>query len=237
MISIVVPVYNERDNLMPLAARLFPVVSSLGRSYEVIFVDDGSKDGSGDILRGIRSEHAHVRVLHLDRNHGLTAAFDAGFNAARGNTLVTMDADLQNDPEDIPLLLRELHNGRYDAVIGWRKVRNDRFLKRISSRIANRVRNFFLRETVPDSACSLKAFKRECIAGLKLYDGMHRFFPALLEMEGYKVGQVVVRHHPRLHGKPKYNIRNRMVRAFVDLLAVVWMQKRGLDYKVREDDT
>jgi glycosyltransferase involved in cell wall biosynthesis len=236
-LSVIIPVYNERDNLMPLAERLFPVVSSLGYPYEVIFVDDGSTDGSSEILRTVKSQHLHVRVLHLDRNHGLTAAFDAGFKAASGEILVTMDSDLQNDPEDIPLLLNKLDEGECDSVIGWRKRRNDRFLRRISSKIANSVRNLFLHESVPDSACSLKAFKRECIVGLKLYSGMHRFFPRLLEMEGYKVGQVVVQHHPRLHGKSKYNIRNRILRAFIDLLAVAWMQKRRLTYKVREDET
>ena len=236
-VSVVIPVYNERDNLMLLAERLFPAVSSLGCPHEVIFVNDGSTDGSGEILRTIKSEHPHVRVLHLDKNHGLTAAFDAGFKAARGQIVVTMDSDLQNDPEDIPALLSELRNGEYDVIIGWRKERKDKFLKRISSRIANSVRNVFAHESVPDSACSLKAFKRECIADMKLYNGMHRFFHALVTMEGYRVGQVVVRHHPRLHGKSKYNIRNRMVRAFVDLLAVVWMQKRALKYKVKEDDT
>jgi len=235
-LSVIIPVYNERDNLLPLAERLFPVVSSLGCTYEIIFVDDGSTDGSSEKLLAIKSEHLHVRVLHLDRNHGLSAAFDAGFKAATGEILVTMDSGLQNDPADIPLLLSELDQGQYDAIIGWRKHRKDRFLKRISSRIANSVRNLFLRESVPDSACSLKAFKRECLVNLKLYSGMHRFFPRLLEMEGCTVGQVVVRHHPRLHGKSKYNIRNRILRAFIDLLAVVWMQKRALNYKVREDD-
>jgi glycosyltransferase involved in cell wall biosynthesis len=213
------------------------VVSSLGCIYEVIFVNDGSTDGSCEVLHTIRSQHPRVRVLHLDRNHGLTAAFDAGFKAARGEIVVTMDSDLQNDPQDIPLLLNKLDEGKYDAVIGWRKHRKDRFLRRISSIIANGVRNLFLRESVPDSACSLKAFRRECVANLKLYSGMHRFFPRLLEMEGYTVGQVVVRHHPRLYGKSKYNIRNRILRAFIDLLAVVWMQKRRLTYKVREDET
>lgn len=236
-VSVVIPVYNERDNLMTLAERLFPVVSSLGCPHEVIFVNDGSTDGSGEILRTIKSEHPHVRVLHLDKNHGLTAAFDAGFKAASGRIVVTMDSDLQNDPGDIPALLGELRNGQYDVVIGWRKDRKDRFLKRLSSKVANFVRNAFAHESVPDSACSLKAFKRECIADMKLYNGMHRFFHALVTMEGYRVGQVVVRHHPRLHGKSKYNIRNRMVRAFIDLLAVVWMQKRALKYKVKEDDT
>lgn len=236
MISVVLPVYNEIDNLMPLMERLSPVVSSLGCPYEIIFVDDGSTDGSSEILRKIKSAHPHIRVLHLDRNHGLTAAFDAGLKAAKGDILITMDSDLQNDPEDIPRLLKELDEGEYDAVIGWRKCRKDKFLKRMSSRIANCVRNLFLHDGVPDSACSLKVFKRECLAGLKLYSGMHRFLPKLLDMEGYRVGQVIVRHHPRLHGKSKYNIHNRILRAFVDLLAVVWMQKRALKYKVREDD-
>jgi dolichol-phosphate mannosyltransferase len=235
-LSVIIPVYNERFNLLPLAERLFPVVSSLGWPYEVIFVDDGSTDGSGEVLQTIRSQHLRVRVLHLDRNHGLTAAFDAGFKAARGEILVTMDSDLQNDPQDIPLLLDKLDEGKCDAVIGWRKHRKDRLLKRISSIIANGVRNLFLHESVPDSACSLKAFRRDCVANLKLYGGMHRFFPRLLEMEGYTVGQVVVRHHPRLYGKSKYNIRNRILTAFIDLLAVVWMQKRRLKYKVKEDE-
>jgi glycosyltransferase involved in cell wall biosynthesis len=235
-LSVVLPVYNEEENLIPLADKLFPVMSSVGRSYEVIFVNAGSTDRSADLLGKIKSEHPHVRLLHLDRNHGLTTAFDAGIKAARGEYVVTLDSDLQNDPEDIPLLLKTMYEGKYDAVIGWRKNRHDRLVKRISSRIANFVRNRFAHETVPDSACSLKLFRRECLSKIKLYNGLHRFFPVLLAMEGYTVGQVVVKHHPRLHGKSKYGVWNRVFRAFVDLLAVVWMQKRALRYKVTEDD-
>ena len=156
------------------------------------------------------------------------------FKSARGKVIVTMDADLQNSPEDIPLLLEKIKE--YDVVCGWRHKRNDPWIKRISSRIANSVRNKLSEETITDTGCSLKAFRRECFENVKLYKGMHRFFPTLMKMEGFKVTEVKVRHYPRIHGYSKYNIRNRLMSSFLDLLAIRWMKKRHISYEIVEED-
>jgi len=229
---VVVPVFNERDNLPPLLAEIEPVMDATGRRYEVIFVDDGSTDGSAEALASLRTGRSTVRVLTFERNAGQTAAMAAGFEAARGEIVVTLDADLQNDPRDIPLLLARI--GEYDAVVGWRRDRADNWVRRVSSRIANGVRNALSDDDIIDTGCSLKAYRREALSRIKLYNGMHRFLPTLLRMEGYAVCQVEVHHRPRLSGDSKYNIRNRVFRSFVDLLAVRWMKRRMLRYEVSE---
>jgi glycosyltransferase involved in cell wall biosynthesis len=232
-VSVVIPVFNEEQNLRPLTAELVNVLESLQRSWEIIFVNDGSIDRSNIVLGELGTEFPRVRVITFKRNCGQTAAFDAGFKAARGEIIVTMDADLQNDPLDIPRLLEKI--GEYDAVCGWRYRRNDPFIKLVSSRIANYVRNKLSNEEIVDVGCSLKAFKAAYIKKLKLYSGMHRFFPTLIKMEGGRVAEVKVNHRPRRHGFSKYNIRNRMMRSFIDLLAVRWMKKRKLNYEIGED--
>ena len=160
--------------------------------------------------------------------------FAAGFNKARGNIIVTMDADLQNSPSDIPLLLTAIKD--YDVVCGWRHKRNDPWIKKISSKVANSVRNSLSEESIADTGCSLKAFRRECFKGIKLYNGMHRFFPTLMKMEGFSVTQVKVGHYPRIHGHSKYNISNRLFASFKDLLAIRWMKKRQINYDIIEED-
>ncbi|HET6371746.1 MAG TPA: glycosyltransferase family 2 protein [Candidatus Polarisedimenticolia bacterium] len=232
-ISVVVPLYNERDNVSPLACELIPVLETLGRSFEVVFVNDGSTDGSEEPLRALRQADRRVRILTLERNSGQTAALSAGFAAARGETVLTLDADLQNDARDIPRLLGMLEG--CDAVVGWRGSRRDSWLRRISSRIANAVRNALSDDDIIDTGCSLKAYRREALARIKLYTGMHRFIPTLLRMEGYVVRQVEVGHRPRHAGESKYNIRNRILRSFVDLLAVRWMKRRMLRYNAKEE--
>lgn len=235
LISVVIPVFNEEENLRPLAAELTHVLESLNKSWEIIFVNDGSTDGSNLVLDEFRRSDYHIKLVTFKRNSGQTAAFDAGFEMARGKIIVTMDADLQNDPVDIPRLLEKI--GEYDAACGWRYRRNDPFIKLISSRIANYVRNKLSDEAIKDVGCSLKAFKAEYVNKLKLYTGMHRFFPTLIKMEGGRVIEVKVNHRPRKHGLSKYNIRNRMMRSFIDLLAVRWMKKRKLNYEIEEDTT
>jgi len=232
-VSLVIPVFNEEENLSPLTAELVNVLESLQRSWEIIFVNDGSTDRSNIVLGELGTEFPRVRVITFKRNCGQTAAFDAGFKAAKGEIIVTMDADLQNDPKDIPHLLEKI--GEYDAVCGWRYRRNDPFIKLVSSRIANYVRNKLSNEEIVDVGCSLKAFKAACVKKLKLYSGMHRFFPTLIKMEGGRVIEVKVNHRPRRYGSSKYNIRNRMMRSFIDLLAVRWMKKRKLNYEIGED--
>jgi len=231
-ISIVIPVYNEEANLKPLSAELREVLDGLGRPYEIIFVDDGSVDHSFAILKEAASHDPQIRVIRFTKNTGQTAAFDAGFRAARGDIVVTMDADLQNDPHDIPRLLEKIEE--FDVVCGWRYKRRDPWIKIVSSKIANFVRNILSQEEIVDTGCSLKAFRKECLQNIKLFNGMHRFLPTLTKMEGFTVTQVKVNHRPRRFGTTKYNIRNRMVRAFADLLAVRWMKKRHLDYEIEE---
>jgi dolichol-phosphate mannosyltransferase len=231
-ISIVVPVYNEEDNLEPLTLELIEVLAGINRPYEIIFVDDGSTDESPQKLDALRHRYQGIKVIRFKKNSGQTAAFDAGFRAALGDVVITMDADLQNDPHDIPAMLPFI--GQYDLVCGWRHERNDSFVRRISSRIANGIRNKLSGEDIRDVGCSLKIFRREYAQRLKLFTGMHRFFPTLVKFEGGRVAEVKVNHRPRKFGTPKYGISNRIVRSFLDLLAVCWMKKRYLGYTIEE---
>lgn len=231
-ISAVIPVFNEEDNLLPLVEELAAVLQALNRPYEIIFIDDGSSDASPERLNDIRQRYQGIRIITFKRNCGQTSAFDAGFKAARGDIVITMDADLQNDPGDIPQMIACI--GEYDLVCGWRHKRNDTTVRKISSRIANAVRNSLSGEEIQDVGCSLKAFRREYAQKLKLFTGMHRFFPTLVKMDGGRVTEVKVNHRPRKHGTAKYNIRNRVLRSFLDLLAVCWMKKRYLSYEIKE---
>ncbi|OGP53726.1 MAG: glycosyl transferase [Deltaproteobacteria bacterium RBG_13_52_11] len=231
-ISIVIPVYNEEDNLKPLVTELREALHGVNKSYEIIFVDDGSWDRSFAILKEAASQDPQIRVIRFRKNTGQTAAFDAGFRASQGDIVVTMDADLQNDPHDIPHLLEKI--GEFDVVCGWRHKRRDPWIKIVSSKIANFVRNKLSDEEIVDTGCSLKAFRSECLQDMKLFNGMHRFLPTLAKMEGFTVTQVKVNHRPRKFGTTKYNVTNRMVRAFADLLAVRWMKKRNLKYEIEE---
>ncbi|HEV8614196.1 MAG TPA: glycosyltransferase family 2 protein [Methylomirabilota bacterium] len=234
-LSVVIPVYNEEENLPVLWPELRAVLEGLHLPFEVIFVDDGSRDRSAEIIRGLREGDRRVRLVRLKANAGETAATDAGFKAARGRMVVTMDADLQNDPRDIPVLLS--HLDRWDAVTGWRVDRGegDSFVRRASSRVANRVRNAISEETIEDSGCTFRAFRRECLRGLVLYRGFHRFIPTLLKMRGYRVIEVPVKNRPRRFGVSKYGVLNRVFVATADLFVVRWMKSRFLRYEVAED--
>jgi dolichol-phosphate mannosyltransferase len=231
-ISIVIPVYNEEESIKPLVSELQEVLKEIKKSSEIIFVDDGSQDHSFTILKEAAFHDPQIRVIRFRKNAGQTAAFDAGFKAAQGDIVVTMDADLQNDPHDITRLLGKM--GSFDVVCGWRHKRRDPWIKIVSSQIANFVRNSLSEEEIVDTGCSLKAFRRESLQNMKLFNGMHRFLPTLAKMEGFTVTQVKVNHRPRRFGRTKYNIRNRIVRAFADLLAVRWMKKRHLMYEIKE---
>ena len=234
-LSVVIPVYNEEENLPLLWEELRGVLDGLRLRFEVVFVDDGSRDRSAEIIRGFREGDPRARLVRLKANAGETAATDAGFKAARGTWVVVMDADLQNDPHDIPALLG--HLDQWDAVTGWRVKRGegDGWLRRLSSRVANRVRNRLSDETIRDSGCTFRAFRRECLRGLVLYRGFHRFIPTLLKMRGYRVLEVPVHHRPRRFGRSKYGVWNRAFIAFADLLVVRWMKNRLLRYEVAED--
>jgi len=231
-LSVVVPVYNERDNLSSLTAQVLKALTGQVGSFEIIYVDDGSTDGSGPLLDELAGYYLEVRVFHFDRNYGQTSAFDAGFHQAGGDLIATLDGDLQYDPADILTLLPLAKH--YDLVCGWRKDRHDTLVKRLSSRIANAIRNAVIHDGVHDTGCSLKVFRRQVVERIPLFEGMHRFFPSLARMHGFTVTEVPVRHYPRAHGQSKYGIGNRVFKALRDLLAVRWMQRRRLQYHYRD---
>ena len=231
-ISVVVPVYNEEENLPILIPRLAEVLEPLGESYEMIFVDDGSIDGSRKIIKEMSSKYPQIRLVGFKKNCGETAAGAAGLREANGKVVITIDADLQNDPKDIPRMLEYLKE--YDMVTGWRQEREDSWIKRITSKIANEIRNGLSGETIRDSGCTFRAYRRECLQNIKLYKGMHRFMPTLVKMEGFRVVEIPIAHHPREFGVSKYTTWNRMWRAFIDLLAVKWMKSRHIHYEIEE---
>jgi len=232
-LSLVIPVFNEEANLPLLWPEIRQVLDPTGLRYEIVFVDDGSRDRSAEVIRGFRERDPRVRLVRLKVNSGETAATDAGFKAARGRWVVTMDADLQNDPHDVPTLLS--HLDRWDAVTGWRTRREDPWIRKASSRLANWVRNRISGDSIQDSGCTFRAFRRECLRGLALYRGFHRFIPTLLRLKGFRVLEVPVNHRPRRFGESKYGIANRAFSAFRDLLVVRWMADRQLRYQVIED--
>jgi len=232
-VSIVIPVKDEVENIAPLISEILNVRDLSERSLEMIFVDDGSTDGTLDeIKRCADIGPSMVRWISFDRNYGQTAAFDAGLRAARGRFIATMDGDLQNDPDDLPGMIKALAD--FDMVAGYREKRQDHSIRKLSSKIGNGVRNWATKDDIIDTGCSLKVMRRECVEALKLYEGMHRFFPTLLKMGGFRVFQMPVKHRPRLKGKAKYGIRNRLLKSTLDLLAVCWMQRRYLRYIVKE---
>jgi dolichol-phosphate mannosyltransferase len=232
-LSVVIPVFNEADNLEPLWAELRDVLDGLSLSYEVIFVNDGSTDGSDAVIKRLAAANEAVHYVSFEANAGQTAAFDAGFKAARGELVVTMDADMQNDPHDIPAMLALV--GEYDVVVGWRHERQDTAFKRFQAAFARRYRQKRLGDRFHDVGCSLKVYKRACLDGLKLYKGMHRFLPILFEWEGYRVAEVKVNHRPRAKGATKYAFARRTREARADLRAVMWMKKRRLNYRIEDE--
>jgi glycosyltransferase involved in cell wall biosynthesis len=227
-LSVVIPVYNEAENVTPLVERVWAALASWPRDFEIVFVDDGSTDATLVKLRRAQERDSRIRIAHFGRNLGQTAAMAAGFRLARGRAIVTLDGDLQNDPAEIPRLVEMLKD--WDCVCGIRVRRQDSWWKRLSSRIGNGFRNWVTGDNVVDTGCTLKAFRRECMERLELYRGMHRFLPTLLKMRGYRVTQVPVSHYPRLHGKTKYGTWGRMMKGLADVLAVRWMKKNRIDY-------
>jgi len=228
-LSVVIPVYNEAENVRPLLDRLGTVLAGWSGKVEILFVDDGSADQTVELLKQAQENDSRIRIARFRRNLGQTAAMAAGFRLAQGNSVVTLDGDLQNDPADILRLVELLKD--WDVVCGIRKQRQDSAWKRFSSRIGNGFRNWATSDNIIDTGCTLKAYRRECLERLDLYRGMHRFLPTLLKMRGYRVTQVAVSHHPRLHGKTKYGTWGRMVKGLADVWAVRWMKKNWLDYE------
>jgi len=227
-LSIIIPVFNEEENIGPLCTQLKEVLEGLGRSYEIIAVDDGSSDRSFAFLKDLHKRDLHLKVIRFRRNFGQTAAFAAGFDHSQGQVVITMDADLQNDPADIPLLLAEVEKG-YDVVSGWRVERQDPFLtRRLPSMIANWLISQVTGVHLHDYGCSLKAYRREVVKGVQLYGELHRFIPALSSWMGVSVAEIPVRHHPRRFGKSKYGI-SRTIRVILDLITVRFL----LSYSTR----
>lgn len=221
-ISVFLPVYNEEPNLRPLHAKLDEALKRLGRSAEIVYVDDGSTDGSLKILRDIAQLDPRVRVVALRRNYGQTAAMSAGIDAAQGDVLIPMDADLQNDPADITRLLEKLDEG-YDVVSGWRKNRKDKMITRkIPSMLANRLISWIGGVPLHDYGCSLKAYRRESLQDVRLYGEMHRFIPIYAAWAGARVTEIPVEHHPRTMGKSKYGL-SRTIKVVFDLMTIKFM--------------
>jgi glycosyltransferase involved in cell wall biosynthesis len=221
-VSIFLPVFNEEPNLLPLHAKLADALKELGRSAEIVYVDDGSTDGSLKVLREIADLDSRVRVVALRRNYGQTAAMAAGIDAAQGDVLIPMDADLQNDPVDITRLLDKLDEG-YDVVSGWRKDRKDKMITRkIPSMIANRLISWIGGVPLHDYGCSLKAYRRESLADVRLYGEMHRFIPIYASWAGARVAEIPVEHHARTMGKSKYGL-SRTIKVVFDLITIKFM--------------
>ncbi len=232
MISVVIPAYNEVECLRPLTDEVLGVMRGMGQEFEILFVDDGSGDGTRELMRQLAKEHPEVHFVGFKKNCGQTSAMAAGFKHAKGDIIVTLDADMQNDPHDIPRLMEKLNE--YDVVCGWRQKRHDNFVRRVSSRVANYVRNRLSNEEIVDVGCSLKVYKRKCVDDLKLFEGMHRFLPTLVKLAGYTVVEIPVNHRQRELGTSKYGVWNRVFKAFGDLLAVRWMKKRYIRYEIEE---
>lgn len=231
-LSIILPVYNEQESLPPLLAELHAALRATGQSYEILLVDDGSTDGSAAVIRGAALESPAVTGIVFEKNAGQSSAFAAGFRFALGEVLITMDADGQNDPADIPLLLAALENA--DVVSGVRVRRADDWRRRASSAIANAVRRAVLGDHIVDTGCSLKAYRRRAVEGIPFFVGAHRFLAGICEMRGARVAQVPVHHRPRLHGRSKYGVGNRLFRGIRDLIGVRWLRSRLLQFRIRE---
>ena len=227
-VSVIIPVFNEEGSVAQLQTEL--EVALKGISHELLFVDDGSRDRTIERIR----RNPGVRILEFEKNTGQSAAMYAGLAAATGKVLVLIDGDLQNDPGDIPRLLREIERGA-DLVCGYRLKRRDTWFKRFQSKIANRVRSRFTKDGVRDTGCTLKAMRRECREALIPFHGMHRFIPALIKGFGYKITEIPVNHRPRQHGSSKYNFGNRALRATIDMFGVRWILNRQIKFALKEE--
>jgi glycosyltransferase involved in cell wall biosynthesis len=234
-ISVVVPCHNEAGNLRPLCEAIRSSLEPANRSFEIVLIDDGSSDDSWKLMQGLGRSDKRLRAFRLQNQSGQSAALWAGIRQARGQTIITLDADLQNPPSEIPRFLNAIRNA--DCVCGSRvaaRTKGDSWLRIKSSRIANWVRNKLSGETISDAGCCFRAFRRECIADVKFFKGAHRFLPTLIRMEGFSVIEIPISHAPRHAGKGHYGVWNRLFRTFADLLAVRWMKSRAIRYKIAD---
>lgn len=222
--SIVIPAHNEEKSIKPLYDAITRVFEALGGSWELIVIDDGSTDGTYTTLSQIHNQDNRIKIIRFRRSFGQTAGWSAGFSAASGDVVIVMDADLQNDPEDIPAMIKKLRDENYDVISGWRKDRKDKSVLKIGSRIGNWVRRIVTGEKIHDQGCSLKIYRKEALQDLELYGEMHRYITALLTWKGFRVGEMVVRHHARAYGSTNYTIKKKL-KGFLDLLIVkFWIQ-------------
>jgi dolichol-phosphate mannosyltransferase len=234
-LSVVIPCHNEENNLAPLTRAIRQALEPTTMAYEIVITDDCSTDGSWLELQRLATADSRIRALRFEVNGGQSAAMWAGLRAARGRLLATLDADMQNDPADLPNLLAGLSEA--DCVCGTRvaaRAAGDNWVRRYSSRIANSVRNRLSGEEISDAGCCFRVFRRECIADVKFFKGGHRFLPTLIKMEGFSVKEVAIRHNPRFSGASHYGVWNRLFKSFVDLLAVRWMKQRMIRYRVKD---
>jgi len=231
--SIVIPLKNEEGNIAALINEIEPVMRNLDQPWELICINDGSTDNTQVILDELIKSHPFLRVIKFNGNYGQSCAFDAGFKKARGEWIITLDGDRQNDPADIPKLLNAADN--FDLICGHRVNRRDPWHKKITSKLANFIRSRFCRDSVQDTGCSLKVYRTKCLAQIKMYKGMHRFLPALFKIEGFRVSEVPVNHRERIQGVTKYNFFNRSFNTIADMLAVRWMAKRHVNYRIDQE--
>ena len=231
--SVVIPLKNEDENIVDLINELEPVMQGLESPWELLCINDGSTDNTLNTLSNLVKTKPFLRVLNFDRNYGQSCAFDAGFKNARGEWIITLDGDRQNDPADIPklLALKDSH----DLICGHRINRQDPWHKKITSKLANFVRNRFCNDDVQDTGCSLKVYRKNCLNHIKMYKGMHRFLPALFKIEGFRIAEVPVNHRERVKGQTKYNFFNRSFNTIADMLAVRWMSKRHVNYRIEKE--
>ncbi len=235
LVSVVVPFFNEEDNVAPLAERIAAVFHDLpDYDYECVLVNDGSTDGTRTQLDALAAADARIRPVHLARNFGQSAALVAGMRRARGEYILTLDGDLQNDPADFPRFLELLRD--YDCVCGYRAERHDTWVRKLSSRVANVVRNGLLHDGVRDAGCGAKGFRRRCVAHFVPFNGVHRFFAVMVRAAGLTLVECPVRHHPRRHGVSKYGIGNRLWRGIYDLFGVAWLRRRYVAYQIDGED-
>ena len=231
-ISFIIPVYNEESNIENLYSEIKAVAQKLDHPYETIFVDDFSSDNSLSVIKKLSKNNSDVRYVSFAKNCGQSAALYAGFQHATGEIIITMDGDLQNDPGDIPNMIKMF--GEYDMITGWRKNRRDTLSKKIASKIGNFIRNSITKDNIHDTGCSLKIMRASMVKKIKMYRGLHRFLPLLMKLEGAKIVEIPVNHRERLHGVSKYNNLSRAIEGLYDLVAVRWMMKRHLDIPIKE---
>lgn len=230
--SVVVPLKNEEENIRDLIQELEPIMASLEKPWELLCIEDGSTDNTLAILKDLARSKPYLKIVAFTKNYGQSSAFDAGFRQAQGEFVITLDGDRQNDPADIPAMLKAMGNG--DMVCGHRQKRRDTWVKKITSKLANFVRRRVCEDGVQDTGCSLKVYRTSSLRKIKMYQGMHRFLPALFKIEGFNIIELPVNHRERTKGKTKYNFFNRSFNTIADMLAVRWMKKRHLNYQIKE---